>query len=315
MPRVRGKVLLGLLLVSAWLIPHHFVARATQTGSLLDHFLGYEVERARHAPRFEPRDVILTDEFVTGTFEVKKAEQLQNPAQTTFNDSLTPIGDPFTHLLSYRIDPKGCQGCEGGITSLTLQYNGSETASILITAAETNEVLFGPASIDPGGDVLVSFSDEGRRLGKEIKVAVNLDGERTETTIPTDCSPPIGVGLKFGEFTVVEGRSLKGGPLKSCPLPVQSLNNCGECGGGVTSLTFRNNGPDALILVTAVKKVGDDGDDDSDGDDGDDGDDSDDEDDDGSDDDSKKELFNGFVAGGDSFTVTGVPCGLLEHAS
>ena len=78
MPLVRGKLLLGLLVVSAWLIPHHFVAHAIRTDSALDHFLGYKVKRARNAPRFEPLDVILTDQFVTGTFEVKKAEIKKN---------------------------------------------------------------------------------------------------------------------------------------------------------------------------------------------------------------------------------------------
>jgi len=74
------------------------------------------------------------------------------------------------------------------------------------------DVLF-QGTVSPVGTFSFSGTGKHGKLGKEIKISV--DGE--ETKIHTSCSKPISLGMTFGPFTVLEGQSLKGGPL--CPIP------------------------------------------------------------------------------------------------
>ena len=72
------------------------------------------------------------------------------------------------------------------------------------------------------------------------------------TKIHTSCSQPIGPGLVFGDFIVVEGSSLKGGPL--CPFDTPPGDeDCGPCKGKVTELTLRYTGADAFVEVVQKK--------------------------------------------------------------
>ena len=142
--------------------------------------------------------------------------------------------------------PEECNPCEGGVTTLTFQYNGTETASVMVKTKKGDVILF-DAAVSPGDTFTVNGADKKGKLGTEIKIFV--DGEEY-TRIHTSCSQPIGVGMVFGNFEIVGGESLKGGPL--CPIP--DIPECGECKGGVTTLTFQYNGTAAADVMVKAKK-------------------------------------------------------------
>ena len=100
--------------------------------------------------------------------------------------------------------------CEGKVSELTLQYNGTAAASIRVSQKGDDEIY--SSTVEPGGQFTFSGTDKGT-MGNEIKIYV--DGVEN-TKIHTSCSKPIGPGLVSGDFVVIEGESLKGGPL--CPM-------------------------------------------------------------------------------------------------
>ena len=65
----------------------------------LDHFLSYQIKKSKGAPKFEKREVFLSDRFGEGDFEVKKPVALLNPAGKNGEG----ITDRETHLISYRV--------------------------------------------------------------------------------------------------------------------------------------------------------------------------------------------------------------------
>ena len=107
--------------------------------------------------------------------------------------------------------PVECGPCEGGVTSLTLQYNGTTAADVIVKAKKNNVILFDDTVL-PGGMFTVVGADKHGKLGSEIKILV--DGVEY-TKIHTSCSQPIGIGMAFGDFEIVGGESLKGGAF--CP--------------------------------------------------------------------------------------------------
>ena len=99
--------------------------------------------------------------------------------------------------------------CEGGVTSLTFQYNGTATADVMVKTKKGDNILFDDA-VTPGEIFTVNGADKKGKLGKEIKIFV--DGEKY-TKIHTSGSRSIGIGMVFGDFEIVGGESLKGGTL------------------------------------------------------------------------------------------------------
>jgi len=135
-----------------------------------------------------------------------------------------------------------CRECKGGVTSLTLKYNGPGPSFIEVKSKK-GVVLFSGV-VNQSDTFSFSGTGKNRKLGSEIKIWVN---SKLATKIHTSCSQPIGPGLIVGDFEVVKGESLKGGPL--CPIP-----DCGECKGGVTSLTLKYNGPGPSFIEVKSKK-------------------------------------------------------------
>jgi len=113
------------------------------------------------------------------------------------------------HFLGYKV--KTFKVCDGGVTVLTLLNNGPAGE---ITVETKDGVVFGPE--DVSNRVAFGFGEEGVKVGKSITVTVRDDSgaKISEIQIHTSCSIPIYPGLKFGDFEVVEGESLKGGPLE-----------------------------------------------------------------------------------------------------
>ena len=157
-------------------------------------------------------------------------------------------------IIPLEIDcPVECGECEGGITSLTLQYNGAAPVDVTVTKKKGDDILFHDAEVNPGELFTVTNpADKHGKLGPEIKIFVN--GEEY-TRIHTSCSQPIGIGMVFGDFEIAGGESKDGGEL--CPLPPVVEGECAECKGGVTELILQYNGA-APVDVTVMKKKGND---------------------------------------------------------
>ncbi len=141
-----------------------------------------------------------------------------------------------------------CGPCKGKVTQLTLQYNGSGGDAYIVVEQKKNGTVF-EDWVTPGDTFTFDGKDKNGTLGTEISIYV--DGH-LNTKIHTSCSRPIGPGLVSGDFEVIEGYSKDGGLL--CPIP--PIPECGECEGGVTSLTLKYNGENkAAIAVKAGKDV------------------------------------------------------------
>ncbi|MCP5522026.1 MAG: hypothetical protein H7A46_10815 [Verrucomicrobiales bacterium] len=135
------------------------------------------------------------------------------------------VAGPFTVLEGYSLNggllcevqeppPADCQPCDGKVTSLTIQYTGADTPVITVLDKRGNEL--GTVQLDGTGIFTVDGADLGvddkGTLGTQITLLVN--GVET-ASIHTSCSQPIGPGMVFGPFTILEGYSRNGGLL--CP--------------------------------------------------------------------------------------------------
>jgi hypothetical protein len=114
-----------------------------------------------------------------------------------------------------------CGGCRGGVTSLTLRYNGS-TANAHIQVFQKKDRIVFDGTVQPGETFTFSGTEPDGKLGSEITIEVN---GQVNTKLHTSCSKPIGPGLVSGDFEVVAGRSKDGGPL--CPM-AESARACGK---------------------------------------------------------------------------------------
>lgn len=104
-----------------------------------------------------------------------------------------------------------CSECDGKVTRLTLQYNGTAAARVVVEQKRGGVVF--DADVLPGEPFTFSGTDKKGTLSTEISLYV--DGS-LNTSIHTSCSQPIGPGLVSGDFLVVEGYSRNGGLM--CPI-------------------------------------------------------------------------------------------------
>jgi hypothetical protein len=136
-----------------------------------------------------------------------------------------------------------CKPCKGKVTQLTLQYRGSETAYIDVYQSKVKTPNF-EGFVEPGDTFTINGQDKGT-LGTEISVSVAVTDLDTVTTkIHTSCSQPIGPGMVFGDFLVLEGYSKDGGLL----CPQEPSDDC-ACAGKVTLLEFQILDPPHTIQV------------------------------------------------------------------
>ena len=125
-------------------------------------------------------------------------------------------GSALCPLLSH------CAECGGGVTALTLQFNGPTLATITVgqkksggsgksgkSEKSVSTVYVG--QVEPGETFTLVGTGEDNKLGTEITIWA--DG--VPTTIHSSCSQPIAVGLVFGPFEVIAGVSKNGGMF--CP--------------------------------------------------------------------------------------------------
>jgi len=176
-----------------------------------------------------------------------------------------------------------CSECEGGVTYLNLDYLGNGPVNIVVTGETKGqkgekgkkektgwEQVFTAVN---NGDIFEILTPDGaEKLGTRTYLTID-DGEPFE--IHTSCSQDIAVGMVFGDYKVVEGASLKGGPF--CEVdPSDDIiadngnsnedssddddaddetNNCNVCEGGVTylNLDYLGDGPVNIVVTGETK--------------------------------------------------------------
>ncbi|HID70405.1 MAG TPA: hypothetical protein EYP35_08100 [Desulfobacterales bacterium] len=146
-----------------------------------------------------------------------------------------------------------CSECDGKVTQLTLQYNGSDSAFIEVAQKKGGDIVFS-GDVAPGERFTFDGTDKKDTLGTEISIYV--DGS-LNTKIHTSCSKPVGLGMVFGAFKIVDGYSRNGGRL--CPVDAGpgGPGDCSECDGKVTQLTLQYNGSNTAFIEVVQKKDGD----------------------------------------------------------
>ncbi|MBI2423747.1 MAG: hypothetical protein HYV27_13030 [Candidatus Hydrogenedentes bacterium] len=124
------------------------------------------------------------------------------------------------------LDPEGddCKPCEGKVTELTLGYNGSTAANVVIKTKMGVTIFSG--NVAPGDSIFVSPPSGETTLGTEIYIY--LDG-CLKAQFHTSCSQPIGPGSISGDFVVLDGKSRIGGLL--CPPSDDDGDDEGGWGG------------------------------------------------------------------------------------
>jgi len=103
--------------------------------------------------------------------------------------------------------------CDGKVTWLTLQYNGTIVNATIKVVQKKDSVEIFKGTVQPGESFTFAGQDKNGTMSTEISIFVD---DEPNTKIHTSCSQPIGPGLISGDFLVIEGESLKGGPL--CPM-------------------------------------------------------------------------------------------------
>lgn len=108
-----------------------------------------------------------------------------------------------------------CGECDGKISELTLRYEGSESTFLQIYDDKRKipgRLMF-EGTVNPGDELVIT----GTRRHGEMAAKINVyeDGKHA-VEIHTSCSQPIGPGMTFGNYYIVEGYSRNGGLL--CPV-------------------------------------------------------------------------------------------------
>ncbi len=148
-----------------------------------------------------------------------------------------------------------CGECDGKITSLTLEYQGSSEAMVEVLAKgkkrHPGEVLYS-GQVLPGGNFTVDGYDKHGTLGTEIKIIVN---GCLRTKIHTSCSKPIFIGMVSGDFRILDGYSRNGGRLCEGEGDGGGGDGSSECDGKITNLALEYQGStEALVEIFAKGK-------------------------------------------------------------
>lgn len=138
----------------------------------------------------------------------------------------------------------GCTNCTDGLKSVTLRYDGPGT-NIDVEVKEGKDKVFDDELST--GDVFTVIADDGKSFDKEIKIKV--DGDHN-AEFATDCDGLIGAGQVSGDFTIISGIEKDGRVL--CDLDV---TNCGECEGGLSTLSVRYEGATTKTVKIVGKSI------------------------------------------------------------
>ncbi len=134
-------------------------------------------------------------------------------------------------------------GCNDGLRSITLKYNGTSTANIQVTDGKST--VFYSGSVDPGATFTANGTGKDGKLGANIYLLVNGN---ENTSIHVSCSQNIYKGQVSGSFTIMDGVSKNN--LHLCE---GTSSSCG-CDTQLYSLTLRYDGSGtAQVKVTEEK--------------------------------------------------------------
>ncbi len=138
-------------------------------------------------------------------------------AKTTYIGSNTVVYDINSSIYKDgENDDDDCGGCDGKMTSLSLQYNGNGVNTVEVYTKRKKHKLTTEVGVSNGTTFTFSteFLDKGKtKQTTEIEIYVN---ESLNTKIHTSCSQPIYVGMTSGDFTITAGTSKNGGDLLEC---------------------------------------------------------------------------------------------------
>jgi len=165
--------------------------------SELDPFLVYAVEVVNET--VSPNVNIAVDDTIDSDI---------NP-NTLFSGAITlSPGEDRRDIDVALIEDTPCSDCEGGLTSLTLKYNGLSPAEITVYDRNT---LYYNGVVAPGESLIVNGTRPNGRFQRN-NLSLDVNGIE-DTEIHVSCSTPIGVGSIFGSFEVLSGISRVGGVL------------------------------------------------------------------------------------------------------
>ncbi|MCK5649596.1 MAG: hypothetical protein KAI22_12035, partial [Gammaproteobacteria bacterium] len=168
-----------------------------------------------------------------------------SPANVTLSgDFDTDISIDFGYVEEL-IPGINCQDCDGKVTQLTMQYNGTQSAHVVV---EQKDGIVFDAIVQPGQHFTFTGIDKKGTLGTEITFYV--DGV-ANADLHTSCSVEIGPGTIAGDFEVIEAYSRNGGLM--CPVEPVIVDDCSICDGKVTQLTMQYNGTQSAQVVVEQK--------------------------------------------------------------
>ena len=168
---------------------------------------------------------------VTGTPFYTQAISIDDtPAICISNSDVLEVSDTLGNCP--------CTDCDGGVTSMTMQYQGAATASVEVVKDSDS---FFSGTLDPGDTF--SFAGDGpdMKLPKDIEFLIDGD---VDIKVHTSCSKPIGPGLTFGSFFMISGVSKDGGIICTPP-----PDDCTAGKPAMLTLQYTGNSCDAEFLV------------------------------------------------------------------
>lgn len=130
-----------------------------------------------------------------------------------------------------------CESCKGSMTSITFRYVG--TAAVAVEIKDKKEVYFDKPVAMHQTITITGTKNNGTFEDKELDLFVN---NIAHASLDVDCSDPIYVGLKVGDFVIIAGESRLGGALccsnttdntkptfSNCPTTIEMALAANEC--------------------------------------------------------------------------------------
>ena len=161
------------------------------------------------------------------------------------------LGYYFEYCKQECEPPPDCEPCDGGMTSLDLEYLGNEinaTIKVYKDKVEPDKLIETFTNVNMGD--LLSFTGTGpdNKLGAKVRLTIN-DDNGNYTEIHTSCSQPIWAGMVYNNlYLLVAGTSKNGGVL--CD---EGNIPCGPCEKGMTSLSLEYMGSETNATIKVYK--------------------------------------------------------------
>jgi len=181
------------------------------------------------------------------TFILRRSNRMKNCPEAFITKLVFAIFFSFASLSGTAASwpdeiPTNCGPCQGGITTLTLQYLGTETAFIVI---KDSKATYFSGIVSPNQLITVSGTrSNGTFLANQLQLLI--DGF-VNTTLNVNCGQDIFINDTYGEFLVTAGASRQGGSLccasntdnippeiQNCPQDIKVTAGTGKCGQTAT---------------------------------------------------------------------------------